>query len=229
MDIKNKKQRLYGLLLLTVFVFTSGYIAYRCYPLFRELSANPEKMMEFKVWVESYGVWGGLILMLVQIVQVIVSIIPGGPVQILFGVIYGTWGGFLLSLSGMFIGSMIVFLLVRAFKYRFISLFMNEKKLEEYSFLKDSPKLEAILSVLFLIPGAPKDTLVYYAGLTNISIKKFIFIVVFMRIPSMLFSTLIGSNLGVGNIKTSIYIMAGVAIVGILGMLYNKMYIKSMS
>ncbi|MGB5822474.1 MAG: VTT domain-containing protein [Proteocatella sp.] len=195
MYIKNKKQMIYGLLLLTLFVIASVYVAYRCYPLFRELSVNPQKMMEFKKWVESYGIWGG----------------------------------FLLSLSGMFIGSMIVFLLVRAFKYRFISLFMNEKKLEEYKFLKDSPKLEAILSVLFLIPGAPKDTLVYYAGLTNISIRKFIFIVVFMRIPSMLFSTLIGSNLGVGNIKTSIWILIAVSIVGIAGLIYNKIYINKMA
>lgn len=226
---KNKKQLIFGVLLIVIFLIGSAILTYKYYPVFKELSINPEKMMEFKAWVESYGFWGGLMLMFVQIVQVIVSIIPGGPVQILFGVIYGTWGGFFLSLSGMFIGSMIVFLLSRAFKHKFISLFINEKKLEEYKFLKDSPKLEAILSVLFLIPGAPKDTLVYYAGLTNISIKKFIFIVVFMRIPSMLFSTLIGSNLGVGNIKASMGMIGAISILGMLGIIYNKIYIKKTS
>lgn len=228
MQIKNKKL-IYGLMFITLFISVAAYISYRCYPFFKELSVDSQKMMEFKIWVESYGIWGGLILMLIQIAQVIVSIIPGGPIQILFGVIYGTWLGFFLSLSGMFIGSMIVFLLVRTFKYKFISLFMDERKLEEYKFLKDSPKLEAILSVLFLIPGAPKDTLVYYAGLTSISIRKFIFIVVFMRIPSMLFSTLIGSNLGIGNIRASIWIFVVVSVFATAGLVYNKLYIKTMA
>ena len=208
------------------FIMLSVLISTKLYPVMNELAASPQKMMELKSWIESYGLWGSMILMAVQVLQVIVSVVPGGPVQILFGMIYGTWKGLLFSLGGMFAGSMIVFFLIRAFKYRFITLFISREKLDEYRFLKDSPKLEKILAALFLIPGVPKDTLVYYAALTELSMKKFIFIAVIMRIPSMLFSTLIGDNLGMGNLEGGLWILAALCIAGIAGMIYHRYFIR---
>lgn len=208
------------------FIILSVLISAKLYPVMTELAASPQKMMELKIWIESYGLWGSVILMSVQVLQVIVSVVPGGPVQILFGMIYGTWKGLFFSLVGMFAGSMIVFFLIRAFKYRFITLFISRDKLDEYRFLKDSPKLEKILAMLFLIPGVPKDTLVYYAALTELSMKKFILIAVIMRVPSMLFSTLIGDNLGMGNLEGGLWILAALCTAGIAGMIYHRYFIR---
>lgn len=211
---------------MLIFIIFSAFISVKLYPLIIAIASSPEKMMEFKVWIESYGIWGGVMLMTLQVLQVIVSVVPGGPVQILFGLIYGTWKGLLLSLIGMTLGSVTVFFLVRAFKYKFITVFMCKEKLDEYRFLKDSPRLEKILALLFLIPGVPKDTLVYYVGMTDLNIKKFIWIVVLMRIPSMMFSTFIGNNIGMGNMMSSFLVLSALCLAGLAGMVYNRCFIK---
>ena len=58
--------------------------------------------------------------------------------------------------------------------------------------------------ILFLIPGTPKDLLVYVAGLLPIKPIKFILISTFARFPSVITSTLAGDRLAIGDWKMSI-------------------------
>lgn len=211
-------------------LFLLGVIAstYYFYPILREFNLNPDSIVEFKLWVESHGLVGAFVVFLLQILQVVVSVIPGGPFQIILGVLFGAVPGFLLSFSGMLIGTIIVFLLTKLFRDKIVNVFIKEEQLNKYSFLTDSPKLEMILFVLFLFPGIPKDTLVYYAGFTKIPFRKFIFITVITRIPAMLSSTLIGSSIGIGEYGIPILIFTIIIVLGVFGFIYNKRLIKSM-
>ena len=49
--------------------------------------------------------------------------------------------------------------------------------------------------ILFLIPGTPKDLLVYIAGLLPIKPLRFILISTFARFPSVISSTIAGANI----------------------------------
>ena len=60
---------------------------------------------------------------------------------------------------------------------------------------KNSKKVEYILLILFLIPGTPKDLLVYIGGLLPIKPIRFILISTFARFPSIISSTLAGSSI----------------------------------
>ena len=53
--------------------------------------------------------------------------------------------------------------------------------------------------ILFLIPGTPKDLLVYLAGLLPINPVRFLLISTLARIPSVISSTLTGSTIITGN------------------------------
>lgn len=72
--------------------------------------------------------------------------------------------------------------------------------------------------ILFLIPGTPKDLLVYIAGLLPIKPLRFIFISTFARFPSVISSTIAGENILNGNLQISViayvvtFIIVGVAI-----------------
>lgn len=57
--------------------------------------------------------------------------------------------------------------------------------------------------ILFIIPGTPKDLLVYIGGLLPIKPLRFILISTFARFPSVISSTIVGSKLVEGDIKTS--------------------------
>lgn len=223
----NRKKFILGLLLIIIFVIAFLGITYKFLPYFKDIHDNPDKLEEIKLLFEPYGQWGILILIIIQILQVVIAIIPGGPFQIVAGILYGTFWGFLASFIGMCIGSIIVYFMVILFKNQFISLFMDKRKLEEYKFLKDSPRLELILAILFLVPGSPKDTLIYYAAFIGMEFKKYILITVIMRLPAMLFSSLIGNNIGLGNIKITVILLGVLSIAGILGFFYNRTHIKN--
>lgn len=78
--------------------------------------------------------------------------------------------------------------------------------------------------LLFLIPGTPKDLIVYISALLPINSYRFVIISVIARIPSIISSTLAGSNLAVGNWELSILIyLITFAIIGIILLIINKL------
>ena len=71
--------------------------------------------------------------------------------------------------------------------------------------------------VLFFIPGTPKDLLVYVSGLLPIKPHMFILISTFARFPSVVTSTLAGSQLAVGDWKMSILIYVAILLIVAVG------------
>ena len=77
--------------------------------------------------------------------------------------------------------------------------------------------------ILFLIPGTPKDLLVYIAGLLPLKPLRFILISTFARLPSVISSTFAGNSLVQGNWKFSALIyLATFLIVGGVIFIVNK-------
>ena len=90
-------------------------------------------------------------------------------------------------------------------------------------FIMVSAAIISIMLILFLIPGTPKDLLVYVAGLLPIKPIKFILISTFARFPSVITSTLAGDRLAIGDWKMSIMLYVAILIlVAIVVLIINK-------
>ncbi|MEL7569935.1 MAG: VTT domain-containing protein, partial [Eubacteriaceae bacterium] len=74
--------------------------------------SKPENI---KSYIESKGRWGVLIYIALQILQIVIAVIPGEPIQIAGGYIYGTFKGFLYAEIGIMAGSAIAFFIARKF------------------------------------------------------------------------------------------------------------------
>jgi len=75
--------------------------------------------------------------------------------------------------------------------------------------------------LLFLIPGIPKDTLVYVAGLTPIKPLTFLPICLIARLPALWGSAYIGANLQEKD-YLPVWIVSGVALVlFVLGVIFK--------
>ena len=125
-------------------------------------------------------------------------IVPGDPIEILAGMCYGGLWGTVFIMASAGIISTIIFFLVRKFGKKFVYNFCDKEKVEkiEKSKLFQNPKkIEMILFLLFLMPGTPKDLLVYVSGLLPIKPIKFILISTFARFPSVITSTLAGNEI----------------------------------
>ena len=122
----------------------------------------------------------------------------------------------------MVIGTTIVFLLVKKFGRRIVSAFFTEEKIKRLDNIKPK-KLNYVIFILSWIPGTPKDLLTYFYGLTNVKLTNLLPIVFFARIPSVITSTLAGSQLAEMNYKVSIIVFIVSGILGLIGIfLYNK-------
>lgn len=204
-----------------------GIIIYM-FPVMRKLSTK-EGQLAFKEKVSSSGILGLLMLFALQVAQIFLIIIPGEPIEILAGMCYGPiWGTVFIMVSAGII-STIIFFLVRKYGKRFVYNFCDKEKvakIENSKLFKNPNKIEMIMFILFLLPGTPKDLLVYIAGLLPINPVKFVIISVFARFPSVISSTLAGANLAVGDWKKSIIMYLAIVLVAIIVILIANKFDK---
>lgn len=190
-------------------------------PFFHTIS-QPENQAKLEAWIASLGVRGWLLFLGLQMIQIIIAFIPGEPVQLMAGVIYGTWGGMLTCLLGSVLASAIVFFTVRKGGERLVQRLFGRNKLEEFAFLRDSRRIEMITLILFLIPGMPKDLLTYLGGLTRISPWKFLAIANLARVPALAASTLMGASASRGNLALTAGLALGAVVAAIVGVIYRS-------
>lgn len=190
------------------------------WPFIRQL-ANPATQAQFKAWVQSLGAWGWLLLLAIQALQIIIAFIPGEPVELLAGLLYGTWGGLALCLLGCVLASALVFTVSKKLGMPLLYRLFGREKVESFGFLKDSKRVETVVFILFLIPGTPKDMLTYVAGVSTLSLPKFLAISTFARIPSILTSTMMGASVSNGAFGVTVLIFCITALLGILGIRYK--------
>jgi uncharacterized membrane protein YdjX (TVP38/TMEM64 family) len=187
---------------------------------------DPDFRREISDRTAALGPGGWFLLFGVQLFQIVIAFIPGEPVELIAGVLYGIPGGFCLCLAGCVAGSAIVFTLTRRLGARFaVGLFSAEQS-SRYAFLRDDRKIELIIFLLFLIPGTPKDMLSYLAGLSRLPIGRFLLLANFARVPSIVSSVIIGATLWEGAWKISALVFAATALIGVTGIFYQEKLIE---
>ena len=210
-------------LIFVIAVFFSLMIALSLIALpYINLLSEPETQQKFKAWVTSLGAGGWLLILSIQIIQIVIAFIPGEPVEILAGVLYGGLGGLFLCLFGCVIASSGIYMLSKKFGTPLVTKLFKKNKLDEFAFLKDAKKLETIVFILFLIPGTPKDMLTYVVGTSPMKITQFLVISTFARIPSVISSAFIGSTISQGEWETAALIFTITAVLGIAGIKYQE-------
>ncbi|MCL2374270.1 MAG: VTT domain-containing protein, partial [Treponema sp.] len=186
----------------------------------------PEYQQVFGEWVAGLGFRGVLVLFFVYVVTVLVAPVPGGPVQILAGAVYGTWGGLLIMLAGWVAGTLLIFSLVGKFGLPLVRRFLGGEALDTWSFLSNEKKTSMVVFILFLIPGLPKSFIAYMGPLTNLPIVQFTVISVFGRFPALLSSTAMGDAAMQGNWPLFFVVFAITAVTGLLGIQFRERIIR---
>lgn len=182
---------------------------------------------DFRDFIQSYGTFGVFVALGIQILQVFVALIPGEFVEIGMGYAYGWLYGTVLSVVGVAVGSAIIFLLVKKLGIRFVEVFVSSDRINELKFIRSEEKLRRLTFFVFFIPGTPKDLLTYFIGLTRMTLKEFLTITLFARIPSVASSTIGGNLLGESRYIEAALLFVATAAVSIGGMyLYNIIITK---
>lgn len=221
---KNKKIEVMKLVIFIVaMALIIGIIIY-LFPTISKILTT-EGQEEFKQKIDSLGIGGGLMLFGLQLAQIVLIVLPGEPIEILAGMCYGVVGGTIFITASVFLITAGITFLVRKFGRKYIyNFFPKEKidKIENSKFYNNSAAIEIVLIILFMIPGTPKDLLVYIGGILPIKYWRFVLISTFARFPSVISSTIAGANVAYGNWKVSL-ITYGITflLTGIMVLLVN--------
>lgn len=185
--------------------------------------------MKFREWVDDKGIWGPVIYVGLVVFQILIAFIPGEPLEIVAGYVFGTFKGTVLCITAASIGSIIVLLLVRRFGKVILEIYFDKEKIENLSFLQSSEKKIIIFLILFIVPGTPKDLLCYYGGLTDIPMPLLVFICTVCRLPSIITSTVGGDAIGTGEYFFAVLVFAVTAVISLLGVfIYKRISKKKM-
>lgn len=223
----NKEKKFKTLKIILTIIVVLVFIALIIYffPIIKNLSTE-EGQVAFKEKIETSGIYGFLILFGLQVAQILLVVLPGEPLEILAGMCYGAVGGTIFILFSVFVTTSIIYFAVKKYGKKLLYQFFEKEKIdkiENNKYFKNSKNIEKLLIILFLIVGTPKDLLTYIGGLLPIKPIKFILIATFCRLPSIISSTIAGSNISDGNWKISILVYAITFILTGIGMfIYDK-------
>ena len=219
MAMTDRHKKICGILVIIgLVIFTALLCWYVGRPMVKFVS-QPE---EFRLWVDSHGLWGRLAFVGMVIFQIVIAFVPGEPLEIGAGYAFGAVEGTLLCLAAAALGSALVVLLVRRFGVKLVEVFFPREKILSLRFLQDSKRLNLLVFMVFLIPGTPKDLLCYFVGLTDIRIRDWMLISFFARIPSVITSTIGGNALGEKNYVFAAAVFAATLLISIIGILLYR-------
>lgn len=199
---QRKKQLAWTALVIFV-LLTAAVCWFVGRPMLRFVS-EPEK---FRLWVDGHGLWGRVLYVGMCFLQVVVAIIPGEPLEIAGGYAFGAVWGTVLCLIGLFLGSVVIFALVRRFGQSVVEVFFPLEKLHSLRFLQSSPK----------------DLLCYFAGLTDLPWGTWLLMCSLGRLPSVVSSTIGGDALGLRNYQFAVLAFAVTMLISLGGIAIYRM------
>lgn len=172
MEVKSVSKNLIGALNLFGLAFT---VIFCIWGVASGIFTSPEALENF---VKSAGIWGPVVFMVLQVVQVIIPIIPGGISNAAGVILFGPVMGFVYNYVSICTGSIFAFLISRRYGMPVLQLLFKQKTIDKYiGRLSQGKAYERFFAAAIFFPVAPDDFLCYLTGLTNMSLKKYILII----------------------------------------------------
>ncbi len=222
-ELTERQKKIIGILSIVIFVlFSASAFFFVGIPIVKT-AKDPET---FRAWIESMGVWGKAAYVGICFLQVLVAIIPGGPIELAGGYAFGHIEATVLSTIGLGLGSAAVFLLVRKFGRSLLEVFFKKEQIEELKFLRTNRRRDVIILILFLAPGTPKDLLCFYCGLTDMPFLLFFLISTFARIPAAWLSSIGGSAMNSKSYFLAIIVAVVIVTMTVLGIVGYRFVVK---
>ncbi len=145
-----------------------------------------------EAFVKNAGVFGFVVFILIQIVQVIIPILPGGVTCLVGVVLYGPIFGFIANYIGICVGSILGFIIARIYGRGLLLKLFGEEKLSKYDkWTREGKTFSVLFAIAMFLPGLPDDMICYLAGTTDMTFLRYtVLLLVFKIAPIALYSLL---------------------------------------
>lgn len=123
-----QKMKIVKLILFILAIILLILLTLKLFPLFVNLG-TPDGREHFKEQINESSFSGICMLLGLQLLQILVPVLPGEPIEFLAGMCFGTIGGMCLIFVGAFLSSLIIFYCVRKLGKNFIITFFGEERI----------------------------------------------------------------------------------------------------
>ena len=143
------------------------------------LKGNFRSVDTFQSYIRSFGIFAPFIFVFIQAFQVVIPVLPG---------FIGCVGGFIYNYVGICAGSIITFFLAKHYGIPLVQAIFPSKKYNVWTErIRKAKSYDVLFGLSILLPLAPDDYLCYFSGLINMSVKKFILIILLAKPWCILF------------------------------------------
>lgn len=130
-------------------------------------------------YISGFGILAPVVLIFIQAMQVIIPVLPGFLGCAVGSILFGCAGGFVCNYVGISLGSIIAFFLARVYGYKIVASLFKQEKFDKWStWAAKSKSYTALLFLGMVLPLFPDDFFCYFTGLTKMTVKKFVLIII---------------------------------------------------
>jgi Uncharacterized conserved protein len=169
-----------------------------------------------RAWIDQFGVFAPVVLVLVQAAQVVVAPVPGQVVALASGYIFGPVAGSAYSFVGVLLGSAVAFSLTKRFGRPAAERLLHEDILDRFDEFVDSVGLPGLF-VFVLIPGLPDDAVCFLGGLTKWRLRTFLAVITVGRLPAYAVTVYAGDELATGRVELALALIGLVVAASVAG------------
>ncbi len=206
------KEKIRNALIITLIIVVAGLLLYQSFgtmipELVRVLKSGNEK--EIENYLASAGHWDGfLCTVLLQFIQVISIIIPGMPIQIAAGAVYGMFRASAFCYFGYVSANVVVFVTARHIGGSFTSKVSSKFKGNRFTSRMEAVNPGFAVALGCLMPGVPNGIIPYLAAQTKLTCRGFATAVALGSIFPIVTSCMTGHFLLSGDYLFSIITIA---------------------
>ena len=138
----------------------------------------------FREYLATKGAWMPVLYVVLQYLQVVILPIPSVVSTVAGLALFGPLKTILYSLIGIIFGSITAFFIGRKLGYKAVAWMIGKEELNKWQ-KKLKGKDNLILTVMFLLPMFPDDVLCFIAGLSSMTERYFLIMIIVSRIVSV--------------------------------------------
>lgn len=175
-----------------------------------------------EIYLASYQNQSYLFYLGIQIIQIVISVIPGQFMNMAAGWVFAFPIALILSIVGAAIGTFLTYGMAKLLGRKAMKILISPDNYNNFLKRLNSKRAYVTVFILYLVPGLPKDILGYIAGISNVKFLPFLFISLIGRLPALAVSIMVGSMLHKESYIGVVVISLMMVAISILGLINRK-------
>lgn len=187
--------------------------------LIRELFSGSVSNDEVQEHLKELGYRGYISIGILSMLQVVCTVLPAEPVQVIAGLAFGFPVGLLCCSLGVVLGNTVIFAMYRCFGERIRNYFVSNLTfdLEQAA---NSARVVAVIFLLYFLPAIPYGMICFFAAGVGLKYHRYILVTVCGSLPSVC----IGVGLGNMTVTSSwiVSLCVFLALIVLIILMYRK-------